>query len=49
MIMHFSIPFSGRSHSYNEEEIKVAVNVMQTATPLTQGPYLKKFEEKIED
>ena len=47
--MQFSIPFSGRSHSYNEEEVNVAVNVMQTATPLTQGLYQKKFEEKIAD
>ena len=47
--MQFSIPFSGRSHDYTEEEIKVVADVMRTATPLTQGYHQKQFEKKIEE
>ena len=45
--MKFRIPFSGRSINYTEEEIQVVTEAMQTATPLTQGRYLKEFEEKF--
>ena len=42
--MKFKIPFSGRGHKYTEEEVKLVANVMQTATPLTQGKHRDKFE-----
>jgi perosamine synthetase len=45
--MHFKIPFSGRAHSYTEDEVKTVVEVMQTATSLTQGQYQEKFEQKF--
>ena len=45
--MQFSIPYSGRSHDYSSEEIEVVADVMRTATTLTQGKYLKEFEQKI--
>ncbi len=47
--MEFSIPFSGRSHAYTDEEIAVVVEAMQSAVPLTQGAYLKGFEAAFAD
>ena len=45
--MKFKIPFSGRAHAYTEEEVATVVEAMQTASPLTQGKYLKAFEGKF--
>jgi len=45
--MLYKIPFSGRAHTYTEEEIDVVVNAMQTAVPLTQGRYQHQFQEKF--
>ena len=46
-MIEFKIPFCGRSHKYLQEEIDVVVEAMQNAVPLTQGKYLKRFEEKF--
>jgi dTDP-4-amino-4,6-dideoxygalactose transaminase len=43
----FKIPFASRSHSYTKSEIDNVVKVMKEASTLTQGPYLKKFEENF--
>jgi dTDP-4-amino-4,6-dideoxygalactose transaminase len=46
--MEFKIPFGGRAHKYTEEEERIVVEAMRGATrTLTQGPYLKAFEEKF--
>ena len=45
--MNFTIPFSGRAHYYSSEEVDEVINVMQTAEPLTQGSYLKRFQSKF--
>jgi len=45
--MKFKTPFSGRSHTYTKCEVHYVVDVMQSATPLTQGRYQKKFEQKF--
>mgnify|MGYP001202102368 CR=1 FL=1 len=45
--MKFKIPFSGRSHSYLDEEIEVIVDAVVNANPLTQGEHLISFEEKF--
>ena len=45
--MTFRIPFSGRSHNYTDGEISIAVEAMRTAVPLTQGSYLRAFEENF--
>lgn len=45
--MEFKVPFSGRAHSYIEDEINIVVAAMKDANPLTQGKYLKSFEEKF--
>jgi perosamine synthetase len=45
--MEFKIPFSGRAHAYTDEEVATVVETMQTASPLTQGKYLKAFEDKF--
>jgi len=47
--MDFKVPFSGRAHSYTDEEIDIVVKVMRNANPLTQGRYLKEFEKKFCD
>jgi len=47
--MDFRIPFSGRGHYYTEEEIKVVVEVMRSAVPLTQGDNLLTFQEHFRD
>ena len=38
------IDWSGRSHKYTPKDIKYLSNIIKTADPLTQGKYLKKFE-----
>ena len=45
--MEVKIPFSGRAHAYTEDEINIVVAAMKDANPLTQGKYLKAFEEKF--
>ena len=45
--MEFKISFSGRAHAYSDEEIDTVVTAMKDANPLTQGKYLKAFEEKF--
>ncbi len=45
--MLFKIPFSGRAHKYNQDEIKTVLEVMESATPLTQGKFQKSFQEKF--
>ena len=39
------IDWSGRSHNYSAQDINYLNNIIKTADPLTQGKYLKKFEE----
>lgn len=41
----WKIPWSGRSHDYTEEEIQFISDLMRSADPLTQGKYLKQFEQ----
>ena len=38
------INWSGRSHNYSKQDIKFLNRIIQKADPLTQGFYLKKFE-----
>ena len=45
--MEWKIPWSGRSHDFTNEEIEFIVEVIKSADPLTQGKYLKLFEEKL--
>ena len=45
--MNFKIPFSGRAHLYTEEELEIIKEASQNAVPLTQGKYLKEFENKF--
>jgi len=45
--MEFKIPFSGRAHSYIEDEVQTVVEVMQAAVPLTQGQYQEQFQQKF--
>ncbi|MBF0479373.1 MAG: DegT/DnrJ/EryC1/StrS family aminotransferase [Candidatus Omnitrophica bacterium] len=45
--MTYKIPFSGRAIDYTEDEIQTVVTAMKTADPLTQGKYLKEFEQKF--
>lgn len=45
--METKINFSGRSILYTEEEIACVVEAMRDAEPLTQGKYMRAFEEKF--
>ena len=45
--MNFKVPFLGRAHLYTEEELNLIKEVSQNAIPLTQGKYLKEFENKF--
>jgi perosamine synthetase len=45
--MPFKLPFNSRSHSYNQVEIQTVVEVMQNASPLTQGKHLNSFQKKF--
>ncbi len=47
--MNFKVSFSNRSHKYTDEEVKIVVEAMNNADPLTQGIYLKEFEKKFCD
>ena len=42
------IDWSGRSHNYSSSDINYLVNIIKTADPLTQGKYLREFEEELE-
>ena len=39
------VNWSGRGHNYTRKDINYLVNIIKTADPLSQGKYLKKFEE----
>tara|TARA_A100001011_G_scaffold177050_1_gene185748 strand:- start:670 stop:1854 length:1185 start_codon:yes stop_codon:yes gene_type:complete len=39
------ISWSGRAHNYNKKEIKYLTDIIKKADPLTQGPFLKRFEK----
>lgn len=43
----FDIPFSGRAHSYSQDEINTVIEVMQNARTLTQGEYQTAFQRKF--
>ena len=45
--MNFKIPFSGRGHAYNSNEIDAAIEAMHSPLSLTQGVYKNKFEKKF--
>lgn len=45
--MGFRIPFSGRAHAYTRDEVRIVVDAMRDAVPLTQGKYLAAFEKKF--
>lgn len=45
--MGIRINFSGRSIRYTEEEIATVVEAMRNAEPLTQGKYMRAFEQKF--
>ena len=45
--MNYKIPFSGRAHSYTEEEKKIVLKAMDSAVPLTQGSYQNSFQKKF--
>lgn len=40
----FKIPFAGRSHKFEEDEIAAVADLMRSGEPLTQGPQLNAFE-----
>jgi len=40
----YRVPFPGMMHRYLEEEIEAAVEAMREADPLTQGKFLRQFE-----
>jgi len=43
----FKIPFSGRGHDYNEDDIATVVEVMKSSVTLTQGANRDQFETKF--
>jgi len=45
----FKIPFLGRAHKYTDEELELIKEISSNAVPLTQGKYLKEFEQKFAD
>jgi len=45
--MDFNIPFSGRAHTYTEDEVQTVIDVMQTSIPLTQGHQQQLFQDKF--
>ncbi|SFV74861.1 aminotransferase, DegT/DnrJ/EryC1/StrS family [hydrothermal vent metagenome] len=45
--MDFKIPFSGRAHSYTQEEKEVVLEALENAIPLTQGKYQEEFQKKF--
>ena len=45
--LKMKINWSGRSHKYSQEDVNYLVDIIKNADPLTQGKYLKKFEERF--
>lgn len=43
----YKVPFSGRAHSYTEDEVQTVIDTMQTAVPLTQGRHQEQFQQKF--
>ena len=43
----YKIPFSGRAHTYTEDEKKIIMEAVEGALPLTQGKYQNEFQEKF--
>jgi perosamine synthetase len=43
----FKVRFSGRAHGYTDAEVAVVVSAMRGAQTLTQGEYLRAFEESF--
>ena len=39
------INWSGRSHNYTKKETNFLIEIIKKADPLTQGKYLKQFED----
>lgn len=46
-MIDFKVRFSGRAHTYTDEEIERVVSVMRNAETLTQGRYLHEFEAEF--
>jgi len=46
---NYKISWSGRSVDYTDQEIDAVIKAMKTADPLTQGKYLKEFEQKFSE
>lgn len=47
MVSRRNINWSGKGHSYTEEEVDAVNEAMLQADPLTQGKYLQQFEHKF--
>ena len=47
--MDFRIPFSGRAHHYENNEIDAVVQVMLGGESLTQGRHLQMFEQEFKN
>lgn len=47
MTEEWKIKWSGRAHDYTDEEIEFITNVIKEGDPLTQGKYLRLFEQKL--
>lgn len=47
--MDFKINFSGRAHTYTEDEIQVVIDAMRSKETLTQGKYRDIFEKTFCD
>lgn len=45
--MQFRIPFSGRAHRYNRDEIDAVIEAMHGTDTLTQGRYKDEFETRF--
>jgi perosamine synthetase len=43
----YKVPFSGRAHTYTENEVQTVIDAMQTAVPLTQGQHQEQFQQKF--
>lgn len=43
--MEFKINFSGKAHTYTDDEIQTVIEAMRSADPLTQGKYRDTFEQ----
>ena len=45
--MTYTIPFSGRAHTYTPDEIAVTLDAINSAVPLTQGSYQDEFQKRF--